>query len=255
MSVNGILQRDSIAIAGMKHQLKNAGHDLKHLNYRGEDWWDTLALAKDFQHWQTLVDFVELNNRSTQDLDDALSWARTVLTNPQLELEDVNDKLIDTELEQYINDDVLNYLRIEALKIFQQVLDRQLIGRQEIYDKLTELPLDYGGIGMNTYSNFQSGQTVHAQFSKWHELNLDLTGYWLVEFESKIDPSILFQIPYATALQMGFDLDSLPEKDSSQDSFEADITLAEQKQYPILKLLKILGMTAQDFPQELRIRR
>jgi hypothetical protein len=157
-------------------------------------------------------------------------------------------------LEKYISDRALNYLKVEALKIFQKVLDRQLTGAEEIYDKLTELPLDYGAIGMNTYLNFQSGQTVHAQFSKWHQLNLDLTGYWLIEFQSKIDRSILFQIPYAKALSMGFNLDGLPEKDSSQDSFEPDITRAEQQQYPILKLLKILGMTAQYFPQRLRIR-
>jgi hypothetical protein len=254
ISATGILQRDSVAIAGIKQTLKNAGHDLKHLNYRGKDWWDTLALAKDFKHWETLVDFVELKKTSTQELDDALSWARTVVDNPQLELGDINDNLIDTELEQYISDDALNYLRREALKIFQKIIDRQLTGSQEIYDRLTELSLDYGAIGMNTYSNFQSGQTVHAQFSKWHQLNLNLTGYWLVEFESKIDPSIKFQIPYATALAMGFDLESLLYKDSSQDSFELEITSAEQEQYPILKLLKILGMTAQDFPQRLRIR-
>jgi hypothetical protein len=249
-----IVRRESVAITGINHQLKNGGHDLKHLNYRGKDWWDTLALAKDFKHWEILVDFVELKERSTQELDDALSWARTVINNPQLELGDINDSLIDSELEKYISDDALNYLKIEALKIFQEIIDRQLTGVQEIYDRLTELPLDYSAIGMNTYSNFQSGQTVHAQLSKWHQINLDLTGYWLIEFQSKIDPSILFQIPYPTALSMGFDLDSLPEKDSNQESLEPEITLAEQEQYPIVKLLKILGISPQDFPQRLRIR-
>jgi hypothetical protein len=249
-----IVQRESVAITGMKHQLENAGYYLKHLNYRGDDWWDTLALAQDFKHWETLVDNAELKKRETQELDDALSWARTVLNNPPLELEAINDSLIDTELEKYISDDALNYLKVEALKIFQEVLDRQLTKAEEIYDRLTELPLDYGAIGMNTYSNFQSGQTVHAQFSKWHQLNLDLTGYWLIEFESKIDPSILFQIPYANALAMGFDLESLPSKESLQESLEPEITRAEQEQYPIVKLLKFLGMSPQDFPQRLRIR-
>lgn len=249
-----ILQRESVAITGMKHQLNNAGYYLKHLNYRGDNWWDTLALAKDFKHWETLVDFVELQQREPQELDDALSWARTVLNNPCLEIEAINDRLIDSELEKYISDDALNFLKVAALKIFQQIIDRQLIGVQAIYDKLTELPLDYGAIGMNTYSNFQSRQTVHAQFSKWHQLNLDLTGYWLVEFESKIDPSIIFQIPHTNALAMGFNLNSLPDKDSSQDNFEPEITHTEQQQYPIVKLLKILGVSPQDFPQRLRVR-
>jgi hypothetical protein len=177
---------------------------------------------------------------------------KTDINNPRLELEAINDSLIDSELEKYISDDALNYLKVEALKIFQEVIDRQLTKAEEIYDRLTELPLDYGAIGMNTYSNFQSGQTVHAQFSKWHQLNLDLTGYWLIEFESKLDPSILFQIPYANASAMGFDLDGLPYKDSNQESLEPEITRVEQEQYPIVKLLKILGMTAQDFPQRLR---
>jgi hypothetical protein len=254
MFAKTILQRESVAITGMKQSLKNAGYYLKHLNYRGDDWWDTLALAKDFKHWETLVNFIELKQRETQELDDALSWARTVLNNPRLELGAINDSLIDSELEKYIADDALDYLRIEALKIFQNVLDRQLTKASEIYDRLTELPLDYGAIGMNTYSNFQSRQIVHAQFSTWHRINLDLTGYWLIEFESKIDPSIKFQIPYANALAMGFDLDSLPDKDASQDSFEPDITLAEQQQYPIAKLLKILDVTTDYFSQGLRNR-
>jgi hypothetical protein len=254
MFTKTILQRESVAITGMKQSLRNTGYYLTHLNYRGEDWWDTLALAKDFRYWETLVDFIELKQRETQELDDALSWARTVLNNPHLEFGAINDNLIYSELEKYISDDALNYLRIEALKIFQNVLDRQLIKAEEIYDRLTELPLDYGAIGMNTYSNFQSKQIVHAQFSTWHRINLDLTGYWLIEFESNIEPSIKFQIPYANALAMGLYLDSLPHKDANQESLEPPITLAEQQQYPIVELFKKLGMTTHDFPQGIRNR-
>jgi hypothetical protein len=107
---------------------------------------------------------------------------------------------------------------------------------------------------MNTYSNFQSRQIVPAQFSTWHRINLDLTGYWLIEVESNIEPSIKFQIPYANALAMGFDLDSLPYRDANEESLESHITLAEQQQYPIVKLLKILGMTAHNFSQGFRNR-
>jgi hypothetical protein len=185
------------------------------------------------------------------NLEAAISWAKEALGKPDLGIADIDDCLVNCDLEDIVSEEALQVWREDAISIFERVLSGDLASPREIYDCLTALPLDYSdAIGMN-YSRDLWGNIVHRDFSKWHQINLSLTGRWLVEFQSNIDSSVIFHVPYDRAKSVYPNLSDLPSEFSEQEKFGREISISEQKDYPIVELLKILGRNANDFPYKL----
>jgi hypothetical protein len=182
-------------------------------------------------------------------VDEAIAWARTALGNPTLSLYELGDAV--EKIEKYIGNEELALSKRIAIDIFREVLNGTLTKPIDIYDQLTTVSLDYeAAIGMYTYSDRRSRESVHANFSRWHEINLDLHGYWLIEFVSTIDPEICLHIPYRKAVDF-MDIKNLPIEVSTQENFGRAMTEAEQKLYPVEGLLNILSLSKTNFPHEL----
>lgn len=93
----------------------------------------------------------------------------------------------------------------------------------------------------------------HKDFGKWHEINLSYTGYRLIEFQSTLDESITFHVPYdrRSKLKLDIDYDSLPTAES-EENYGREISIQEQLDYPLVDLLQILGLSLEDFPYKLQ---
>lgn len=188
---------------------------------------------------------------SLPEIEAAVDWARSVLDQPHLQVSDINEDWVN-QLEDRIANDALNTLKALALQVFEQVIQGELTDSQAIYNALTALPLNYSeAIGMES-SRAQWEDTKHREYSRWHEINLSLTGFWLVEFQSKIDPSVSFHIPYDRAIALGFNPQNVLVGTSDQLSFGREISVAEQQDYPIQELLNILGKEVDRLPRKLR---
>ena len=158
--------------------------------------------------------------------------------------------MICIELDQKILEINLDWQRKEVLSIFQQVLSGELEDPRIIYAKLTAYELDYDeAIGMRSWRN-RFHEWSHGDFGAWHQINLSLTGHWLIEFQATENPEIIFHSPYdrRKGLNFDFDWDKLSCKDSDQANFGRAATEEEQEQYPIEELVRIFGMSALDFP-------
>ena len=187
------------------------------------------------------------DSMSLPKVEAALEWARTATGKSDLALEDVDT----AELEELIKAEVLSVSRAIALEAFQGVLDGRFKSGEEVYEALTGHDLDYEVLGMRTYRERGTYAYEHGRFSQWHSSNLSLTGYWLVECKSTVDDSLCFHIPYDRALELGFNVEGLPQQPSEQETFGRMISPEEQREYPIRELLKLLGVSAEDFPHQL----
>ncbi len=188
---------------------------------------------------------------SISHVEEALSWAKERLGNSSLRCADFSEDFIFGVIEPIVAEDALEILKSKALDIFQDALKKKNLSPKEVYESLTGLRLDYeDAIGMRSYTN-RWHDTKHADYSKWHEINLSFTGGWLVEFESKADASICLHIPYDLAKNR-IPVESLPREFSEQETYGRGITPSEQKAYPVAELLAILGKNPSDFPCELK---
>ena len=188
---------------------------------------------------------------SIPHVEEALSWAKEKLGNSSLQYADFSEDFIFGVIEPIVAEDALEILRSETLDIFQDVLKKKNLSPEEVYESLTRLRLDYeDAIGMRSYTN-RWHDTKHTDYSKWHEINLSFTGGWLVEFESKTDASICLHIPY-DLVKNRIDVEPLPHEFSDQVTYGREVSPSEQKAYPIVGLLAILGKNPSDFPCELK---
>lgn len=187
-------------------------------------------------------------------LDAAIAWAKEQLNDPDLSICDINHDFLSEYLEMIVAEDALETLRAKALEIFQGVLDQRMPDARKVYDALTELTLDYEeAIGMPTHYRDRRrwNSQEHGNYCRWHEINLSCTGAWLVEFQSKVDPSVCLHLPYDPIKSEAM-IQSLPFGFSAEESFGREITIAEKREYPIADLLAILGRSVDDFPMNLQ---
>lgn len=196
------------------------------------------------------IDTNEYIEGTIHSIDKAIEWARIALNKPNLDLQNLGGAVYD--LEEIIANEALSYLKSCATDIFEDVITGKLRTPEEVYSDLDTLELDYSSaIGMNTYTNRQNNnESVQSNYSNWHKINLDLYGYWLVEFLSSVDSTICFHIPYSQCLDL-IDVTNLPTEHSTQEQFGRAIDLDEQQLYPIEDLLGIFNMSKDNFPEKL----
>ena len=190
---------------------------------------------------------------SIPEIEKALDWARTIIDLPPTW--EIDEDFVCHNLDEELNRLVLErIISQDILPIFQQVVEGKLTNPQKIYDLLTEYPINYEAIGIENHYNFRYHQTSHRYFGKWHEINLSPTGLWLVEFQSTIDPTITFHQPYNKFVTIAIKdnkLKDAPRISSNREKYGRAIGSEEAEQYPIEKLLEILGYSVSDFPCEL----
>lgn len=204
----------------------------------------------------TIESFKEYVPGSIAVVESAIEWAKQKYGDGfPSEYYKIDDSFICCDFEKVILEGELDNMREYALEIFQQVVDGKITDPHTIWDRLTDLGLDYeSAIGMRCFRDRRNwGQVAHAEYGTWHEINLSPTGYWLVEFQSIEIPEITFHVPYKRVLdlKMPVHLNSLPQiEDDSKMGRE--ISPEEREAYPLGKVIEILGVSVGDFPYQLR---
>lgn len=195
---------------------------------------------------------------SIPKVEEALNWCKTVVGDsasahaglrfPQ-HTSEIDDYFLCFELESTLRELELDKIRQQILKIFSDVIEGRINNPKDIWEQLIIFEIDYGtAIGMNSYID-RWGNTSQRDFGKWHEINLSPTGHWSIEFQSLSNPTITFHAPYNNQkILPPATLNNLPLIWVEQAKFGREISTWEQKQYPLLKLLEILGYSADDFP-------
>jgi hypothetical protein len=183
------------------------------------------------------------------EIEAAIEWVKTF--NPDFNIHDLDEDYIYSTLEDIIASEAFEEYREKALQLFEKILNDEIKDAESIYEALTELPIDYSCIGIDNKYERYSHNTVHKDFSKWHEINLSPTGLWLIEFKCVEQPEITFHLPYNDNKQK-FAIARVPHEFSSVENFGRAITTEEQELYPIKELVKILGYEDSDFPYELK---
>lgn len=199
-----------------------------------------------------IVNFENYLPGSLSEIEEVLSWLESLVDIPEHPC-DIDEDFICIELEDSLREIVLDRVKKDVLKIFKDIVEGQLSDPKDIYNRLIEFDIDYQAIGMASYTDFRNHLTVHRDFGKWHEINFSPTGYWLIEFQSTIEPTITLHVPYNRNCQsqIKINLEELPKIRSEQANFGREINAEEKKNYPIEGLLKILGLSRKDFPYEL----
>lgn len=201
-----------------------------------------------------IVNFENYLPGSIPEVESALNWAETLVDLPEFTC-DIDSNFICDELESILQEVILDRVREEVLTIFERVITGSLSNPEKIWDELIKFEIDYSeAIGMESYYDFRSHQNYHRDYSKWQEINLSPTGYWLVEFISIEDSTISFHVPYdriKSTSNIKINLDDLPKVTSIQANFGREINEEEKEKYPIDSLLNILGFSSEDFPFEL----
>ncbi|AFZ11565.1 hypothetical protein Cri9333_0622 [Crinalium epipsammum PCC 9333] len=215
----------------------------------------TFPTAPKLPSKQYSVDFETYVPGSIQQVEEAIAWARELCEVPN-DYADINDDFVCFDLEPAIRDRYLENQVECALSIFQQVLSGELKDPKEIWDLLTALDLDYDEtLGMRCFTDYRNYENRHADYNTWHNINLSVTGYWLIEFQSQEIPEIVFHVPYDRVATWDevIDIDSLPKvEDESQMGRE--ISEQEKIIYPLSELLPYFGLSTSDFPRRLEIR-
>ncbi len=191
-----------------------------------------------------------------EEVDAAIIW----MQNFAMEIKESIDedyKCWDSCIPNLIEDHYRQISHQETIAAALDVMRCALSGRltaQEVWEKLSDLRIDYeNAIGMKCRYNFRSKSQHHRGYSKWHEINLSLSGYWLVEFQSTIDPTVIFHVPYDRFFSIpAVEVNKLPLEHSEQEHCGCEISEEEQNDYPLLSLLLILGYTEYDFPHGLK---
>jgi hypothetical protein len=189
---------------------------------------------------------------SIEEIEDAIRWARTRVGKVP-DYHDLSEDFVYCTLEPALREMELERTKILVLNVFKKVIKGEIIDPQSICSELTKYAISYEALGMNDFTD-RWGNTEHGEFSKWHEINLSVTGYWLIEFQSLEDSSITFHVPYdrRNSLLINFDRKSLPVIDSDRECYGREISVQEQLDYPLAELVRILGMEPEDFPYELK---
>lgn len=139
--------------------------------------------------------------RSVPEIESALSWAKSV-TEVLPDYSELSDEYVDFDLSNALRDADLEATIKKVLAIFQRIVNRELATPEEIYEQLTQYQVDHeNAIGMSSSLDRWNNYS-HKDFSKWHEINLSHTGYWLVEFQNIIDEPITFHVPYDRRLNL-----------------------------------------------------
>lgn len=187
---------------------------------------------------------------SLPEVDKAIAWAESILSKTFSHPSEISVETIE-QIEENLRDSYLQAIKESVLDIFKRVISGELTDAKEIWKELTAFEVDYSDvIGMYQSSDIYNRIQPSNQFGRWHEINLSPTGYWLVELQSTFNSSITFHIPFDRyhKLKLNIDLGSLPKIQSSDLSFGRSISPEEANQYPLKKLLKILGSKPTDFP-------
>ena len=201
-----------------------------------------------------IINFSNYLPGSILEVESVLNWAKSFCQLPEHYC-DIDEDFICFSLEELLSQTILERIKKEVLQIFEKVLDRSLSNPKKIWEELTKFEIEYSeALGMNSYTNFRYHETYHRDFGNWHEINLSLTGYWLIEFQSTMNPNITFHVPFNHYHKspITLSLDKLPRINSDQSKFGREINNQEKKQYPIEELLKILGLSLEDFPFKLQ---
>ncbi|MEC4885655.1 MAG: hypothetical protein SAL70_30720 [Scytonema sp. PMC 1070.18] len=188
---------------------------------------------------------------SIQEIEDAINWAKNILGEVP-DYHDLSEDFVYHTLDSALREMELEKTKVLVLNVFQQVIKGEIIDPKHIYSELTKYAISYETLGMNDFTD-RWGNTDHADFSKWHEINLSRTGYWLIEFQSLVDSTITFHVPYdrRNSLLMKFDWNSLPIIDGDRECYGREITITEQQDYPLTELVRILDVEPEDFPHQL----
>ncbi len=187
-----------------------------------------------------------------EEVDAAITWMKNFA--PEIgETIDEDYNLWDSEIPSLIEVCYRQISHKETIATALNVMREALSGKfttKELWDKLSDLRIDYeNAIGMKCNYNFRSRSQQHRGYSKWHEINFSLSGYWLVEFQSTVDPTVMFHVPYD---RVSVEVNKLPVVQSDQEQYGCEISEEEQNNYPLLSLLSILGYTEYDFPHDLK---
>lgn len=136
----------------------------------------------------------------------------------------------------------------DALISFQKILTASM-SAEGIYEELTQHSINYEEIGIGTHFKYQrwgNSYYEHKYFHKGNEIAFSRTGLWLVEFESLIDSSITFHIPYSSAPKNL--IKHLTSEFSEVESYGREITEEEMEIYPLKGLLDILDEDIDSLP-------
>lgn len=181
------------------------------------------------------------------EIENALAWVRSLVAidHPS----NIDEDFVYVELQEALQEVVLKRIEREILEIFEKTIAGSYASPKDVYQALTSYEIDYeSALDMSNYYDYRNHFTTHRDFSKWHEINFSPTGFWLIEFQSLIEPSITFHVPYNR--KIAIDRDRLPKIESTQAKFGREINRQEKKLYPIEDLLKILDLSLEDFPYE-----
>lgn len=193
---------------------------------------------------------------SIEAVESAIAWAKEIYGDRfPTEYHKIDDDFICCELDSAICELELDAMREQAIEIFQQVINGDLVEPKLIWDKLTDINLDYqNAIGMKCHFDRRNWDRYsHADYGEWHKINLSPTGHWLLEFQSTEIADITFHVPYdrIPSLKLGFNVDIMPRVEA-ENKMGREISIQEQNDYPLPELLAILGSSASDFPHGLQ---
>lgn len=196
----------------------------------------------------TLISFEECLELKIPEVVKALKWARSLLNQPELSISDIDIDLV-SEIEQAIIKEDLESLNNQAYIIFQQTINGHL-APIEVYERLTALNLDYSEtLGLKCRQD-RFGNNHVLDFGSKHELNLSLTGLWLVEYQSVLFPEIFWYSRYDCVPKP--QIAHLAQIEIDQDELIQELSIQEQQTYPIANLMQILHISIDDFPRKLK---
>ena len=148
-------------------------------------------------------------------------------------------------LEGESESETIEQLKIKAIAIFQKIINGEFTNSAAAYDELTEIPLNYDAIGIESY--YRRGQEEHKHFNKFIDNNLNPQGYWLLEFDSP-DLEYSYHVPYQKRGMFPADLTLIENREClSEVKFGSSLTLEEIENYPLEKVLSYLGFEPSEF--------
>jgi hypothetical protein len=192
------------------------------------------------------------------EVDEAIAWMKSFALETGFAIDD-DFKCWDSRVTDFIEDYYREVDKEETIELVLEIMRSALDGKltaKEVWDGLTDFEIDYeSAIGMRCEYKRHYNEEKHRDFGKWHEINLSMSGYWLVEFQSTIDTTLVFHLPYENVLLKKCfalaNLNQLPVEHSLQEHYGREISSEERAHYPLLPLLSVFGYDESDFPYEL----
>ena len=193
---------------------------------------------------------------SIQQVEDAITWAREYCEVPD-DYTNIDDDFICFDLEVAIRDCHLEKQINFALGIFELVSRGELKNPKDIWMLLTNIDLDFEeAIGMRCFTDYRNNyENRHADYNMWHQINLSITGYHLIEFQSQEIPEIIFHAPYdrVATWDVPILINLLPQVEDCS-KMGREIRSEEKEVYPLADLLPYFGLSVFDFPYSLETR-